>query len=309
MSRHGTNFALISSLGYESKDVCGQFGGIMRRVYIALRALAVCTPALGALAASAADLGGSYKDGDGAADEWAITGAKVGGVLVVMPKYEGSKDYEVLGFPYILPTFSGGPGFFSRVDARGLDDVRFNLIDRNGFVAGPLGGYTFGREEDDGDRLDGLGDIDGGVVLGGFVGYRLGPVLFDASYHQFFDDSEGYQIRFGAEMERQVSQRVTLTGRVGATYADENYTQTYFGVSAAQAIDSPLLSSAYEAEAGFKDVHVQVGIKADLDDRWSARASVRYSHLLGDAGDSPLVESEDQFMGLVGLSYKFYSER
>ena len=279
----------------------------MRRVYTSLMTLALCAPVLAASAALAADLGGSYKDGGAPEDEWAITGAKVGGILVVMPKYEGSDEYEVLGFPYILPTFAGGPGFFSRVDARGLDDVRFNLIDRNGFVAGPLGGYTFGREEDDGDRLENLGDIDGGVVVGGFVGYRLGPVLFDASYHQFFDDSEGYQIRFGAEVERQVGERVTLTGRIGATYADENYTQTYFGISDDQSVDSGL--DAHDADAGFKDVHVQVGIKADLDERWSARASVRYSHLLGDAGDSPVVESEDQFMGLVGLSYKFYSDR
>ena len=279
----------------------------MRRVYTSLMTLALCAPVLGAVSASAADLGGGYKDGGAPADEWAIDGVKVGGVLIVAPKYEGSDEYEVLGLPYILPTFAGAPGFFSRIDVRGLDDVRFNLLDRNGFVAGPLAGYTFGREEDDGDLLDGLGDIDGGAVVGGFVGYRLGPVLFDASYHQFFDDSEGYQIRFGAETERQISERVTLTGRVGATYADENYTQTYFGVTGDQAIDSGL--DAQDADAGFKDVHVQVGIKADLDDRWSARASVRYSHLLGDAGDSQVVESEDQLMGLVGLSYKFYSDR
>jgi outer membrane protein len=279
----------------------------MRRVYTSLMTLALCVPVFGMVSASAADLGGGYKDGGAPQDEWAITGVKVGGVLVVMPKYEGSDEYEVLGFPYVFPTFSGGPGWFSRVDARGLDDVRFKLIERDGFVAGPLGGYTFGREEDDGDLLEGLGDIDGGAVVGGFVGYRLGPVLFDVSYHQFFDDSEGYQIRFGAEIERQVSQGVTLTGRIGATYADENYTQTYFGVSDDQAATSNL--GAFDADAGFKDVHVQVGIKADLDDRWSARASVRYSHLLGDAGDSPVVESEDQFTGLIGLSYKFYTDR
>ena len=279
----------------------------MRRVQNSFVALALCAPLVGAASASAADLGGGYKDGGAPADEWAIEGVKVGGVLVVMPKYEGSDEYEVLGLPYILPTFAGGPGWFSRIDARGVDDVRFNLIERDGFVAGPLGGYSFGREEDDGDLLDGLGDIDGGAVVGGFFGYRFGPVLFDASYHQFFDDSEGYQIRFGAEVERHVSERVKLTGRIGATYADENYMQTYFGITGDQSVDSGL--DSHDADAGFKDMHVQLGINADLDDRWSAKATVRYSHLLGDAGDSPVVESEDQFMGLVGLSYKFYSDR
>jgi MipA family protein len=281
---------------------CGQFGGIMRRLSTSL--IALCASALAVTAASAADLGGSYKDGGEPVDEWGIIGARVGGVLVVMPKYEGSDEYEVLGAPFILPLFSGGgPGLFSRFDANGVDDVRFNLIERDGFVAGPLGGYSFGREEDDGDLLEDLGDIDGGIVAGAFVGYRIGPVMFDVSYHHFFDDSEGSQIRFGAEVERQVSERMMLTARIGATYADEDYMQAYFGT------DGGALVSDYEADAGFKDVHVEVGVKADLDERWTAKATVGYSRLIGDAADSPIVESENQFTGLVGLSYKFYSDR
>jgi outer membrane scaffolding protein for murein synthesis (MipA/OmpV family) len=68
---------------------------------------------------------------------------------------------------------------------------------------------------------------------------------------------------------------------------------TYFG------------APGFEAESGFKDVHVEVGLKADLDAHWSTLASVRYSRLLGDAADSPIVEDEDQWQGLLGLSYKF----
>jgi MipA family protein len=251
-------------------------------------------------AASAADLGGSKDGGYEGGGDWTLEGVRVGGILLVAPKYEGSDEYEVLGAPYILPLFAGGgPGWFSRVDARGLDDVRFKVIDYNGFVAGPTAGYTFGRDEDDGDLLEGLGDIDGGVVAGGFVGYYLGPVLFDVSYHHFFDDSDGYQIRLGAQVEKAVSDRVTLTGRIGATYADDNYMDTYFGTfDGTNVLDS-------EADAGFKDVHVQLGVKAELDEHWTGRASVTYSRLLDDAADSPIVESEDQFRGLVGLSYRF----
>ena len=278
----------------------------MRRALITVLALAVCAPVIGAASlAGAADLGhGGYKDSGGYAEpDWSITGLKVGGILVIKPTYEGSDEYEAVGFPYIFPTFSGGPGFFSRIEARALDDVRFKLIDRDGFVAGPLIGYNLGRDEDDGDRLDGLGDVDGGFVAGGFAGYRLGAVLLDVSLHNTFGDDEGYQIRLGAEVERPVSQRMTLTGRIGATYADDDYMQSYFGVSGPQAISSGL--SEFDADAGFKDVHVELGLKADLDERWTARASVRYSRLIGDAADSPIVESEDQLMGLIGLSYKF----
>jgi outer membrane protein len=281
----------------------------MRQVTTSLLALAIAAP-LALSPASAADIG-SYKDGGAPEDEWAVSGFKLGGILVIQPKYEGSNEYEALGFPYILPIFAGGggSGFFSRFEAKGIDDVRFKLLERDGFVAGPLGGYSFGREDNDGDLLRGLGDIDGGIVLGGFVGYHLGPVFFDVSYHHFFDDSSGNQIRFGAEIERPLNERVTFTGGIGATYADGNYMQDYFGITTGQAISSPNFSSAYDADAGFKDVNITLGLKAELDERWTARASVRYSHLLGDAADSPIVESEDQFTGLIGLSYKFYSDR
>jgi outer membrane protein len=216
---------------------------------------------------------------------------------------EGSDEYEAFGFPFIFPTFSGGPGFFSRIDARGLDDIRFKAIDSHGFVAGPLVGYNLGRDEDDDDHLEGLGDVDGGVVAGGFVGYRLGPVLLDASFHNTFGDDGGYLIRLGAEIERPIRERLMLTARIGATYADEDYMQNYFGVSAEQSGNSGL--DAFEADSGFKDVFAELGLKAQLDSHWEARASLRYSRLIGDAADSPIVETEDQFIGLLGVSYKF----
>lgn len=283
----------------------GGIGGFMRQFSISCCAIAL-SASIATTSAFAADIGeGSYKDVGAPESEWALEGVKVGGILVVLPTYEGSEEYEVIGFPYLFPIFSGGPGFFSRIDARALDDVRFTLIERDGFIAGPLAGYKFGREEDDGDLLEGLGDIDDSFVAGGFVGYRWNWLQFDVSYHHYFGDVDGYQIRFGAEVERPVSERVTLTTRVGATYADENFTQVYFGVTDEQALASPIFANGFDADAGFKDVHVQVGLNAEIDEHWSARASLRYSRLLGDAADSPVVETEDQFIGLVGLSYKF----
>ena len=278
----------------------------MRRTLTSMLALAVCA-GVSFSQAQAADLGyGGYKDGNPAADDFAITGWKVGGVLFVAPEYEGSDDYEVIGFPYIFPVFGDGAGggFFSRFEANGLDDVRFKLIERDGFVAGPLAGYNLGRDEDDGDLLEGLGDVDGGVVGGAFVGYQLGPVMFDASLHNTFGGDGGLLIRFGAEVERRLSDRVTWSLRGGATYADDEYMDNYFGVSG-----SAIGLSDFNPDAGIKDVHVEVGLKADLDERWSARTTLRYSRLIGDAADSPIVESEDQFQGLLGLTYKLGADR
>jgi outer membrane scaffolding protein for murein synthesis (MipA/OmpV family) len=285
---------------------------MMLRAFSSVLALAVFAGASLSLAtAQAADLGyGGYKDGNPAADDLAIDGLKVGGIVVVLPKYEGSDHYEVIPIPYVLPTFAGGgPDFFSRIDAKDLDDVRYKLIDRDGFVAGPLVGWNLGRDDRDGPLLRGLGDVDGGFVGGAFVGYHFGPVLLDVSFHNTFGGDGGYLVRFGAEVERPIRDHVTLTARVGTNYADGEYMQNYFGVSAAQSLNSVAGLPAFDADAGFKDVFGEVGLKAELNARWSAQAMVRYSRLIGDAADSPVVESENQFIGLFGLSYKFDVDR
>jgi MipA family protein len=178
-------------------------------------------------------------------------------------------------------------------------------IERDGFVAGPIAGYNLGRDQSDGRLLRGLGDVDGGIVAGAFVGYHLGPVLLDVSFRNTFGDDGGYLIGLGAEVERPLRDHVTLTARVGATYADEDYMRNYFGISAAQSATSLAGLPAFDADAGFKDVHVELGLKADIDAHWSARTTLRYARLIGDAADSPVVENENQFTGLIGLTYKF----
>ncbi len=235
-------------------------------------------------------------------------GLAIGGFALIKPKYEGSEDYEVIGFPYLFPLLGEGDGPLSglarRVKVRGADDIRFRLFDWNGFEAGPLGGYNFGRDQDDSPRLNGLGDIDDGIVLGGYAGYRIDALLFDISYHDQVtgDDDTGFQLRFGVEVERPVSEALTLTGRVGATYADDDYMSTYFGVTAAQSAASGL--PAFSASDGIKDVHVELGAKVKLTENWTFRAKGTYARLLGDAADSPVIETEDQFYASLGLIYK-----
>lgn len=229
----------------------------------------------------------------------------VGAALAIRPTYEGSDEYEVIGFPIVAPQFSYATGERSKVSFRGLDDIRYRLIDWNGFEAGPLAGYDFGREEDDGALLRGLGDIDGGVVIGGFVGYRFDRVLFDIAYLQNVtsEHDTGFELRLAAQTELNLTDRSDLTLTAGTTYASDDYQQTYFGIAVAQSAASGL--TAFDAESGFKDVHLDAKIKTALTDRITLNVGGRYQRLIGDAADSPVVASEDQFLGTVSLSYRF----
>ena len=249
---------------------------------------------------------GASAGGDNVGDSsWNI---RLGGSVFAKPKYEGSNTYEVGGFPIVVPEFnaSASGGFGNRVKFRGLDDIRFRALSAGGFEIGPVAGYRSGRDQDDGRLLGGLGDIDGGLVLGGYVGYRLGYVLLDAAASTAVTgDNSGFQFRFGAESTYHIYDRIEFTGRVGATYASDDYMDTYFGVTAPQAKASMAGLSAFDASSGFKDIHVELGTKIELTTSLNLLLGARYARLIGDAADSPVIETADQFSGSIGLSYKF----
>jgi MipA family protein len=229
-------------------------------------------------------------------DRW-----QVGGFVFVSPKFEGASSYEVTGFPFVAPAGLGQDGL---VQIKGADDVRFRLLRLDGFELGPLAGYRFGRDDEDAAHLRGLGDVDGGLVVGGFAAYRMGSLAVSASYHhQATGDETGGLIRLNGEVVSRPAAGLKLTTDVGANYATDEYMTSFFGVSPAQASASGL--PVFDPSAGFKDVYAGVTAAIDLDERWSLTLTGRYSHLIGDAADSPIVESESQFFGGVGASYKF----
>jgi MipA family protein len=236
---------------------------------------------------------------------FAGTAWQVGGFVFTTPKFEGAKSYDVLGFPFIAPAGFGQGG--SVVDIRGADDVRFRLIQSNGFEAGPLAGWRFGRDQDDAARLRGLGDIDGGLVVGAYAGYRTGPWFFSASYHQQVtgDDDTGGLVRLAIDHTLQLTPHAKLVTSLGTAYASSDYMQTFFGVSAAQSAASLAGLPQFNPSAGFKDVSIGATASIDLDPRWTLTLTGRYTRLIGDAADSPVIETENAFFGGVGLSYKF----
>jgi MipA family protein len=218
-------------------------------------------------------------------------GWQVGGFVYVSPTFEGSRSYQAIAFPYILPAGIGGDGI---VQIKGADDVRLRLFQAGGFEFGPLAGYRFGRDADDVSNVPGLDDIDGGLVIGAFAAYRTGPLAFSVSYHrQVTGDDTGGLVRLAAEHTSRFAPAIKLVASIGTNYATEEYMTAFFG------------TGLYTPDAGFKDVFVGATASIDLGDRWSLLLIGRYSHLIGDAADSPIVETESQLYGGVALSYKF----
>lgn len=243
---------------------------------------------------------------NGGADEpRGAPGIQVGGIVSMAPRYEGATNYRVIGFPFVAPT---GFGMIESgtVQFRGVDDLRFRLWRSGAFEAGPLIGWRFGRDEEDGSRLRGLGDVEGGFVAGGYAAYRIGMFKPFLSYHhQLTGDSTGGILRFGSEALIKLDRGISVTATVGGTYASSDYMDHYFGITSAQAAGSTAGLAVFDAGADIKDAYIGLSGTVPLSELWSLRVGAKYTRLIGDAADSPVVETADQFSGSVGLSYRF----
>jgi outer membrane scaffolding protein for murein synthesis (MipA/OmpV family) len=219
------------------------------------------------------------------------SGWHVGGFVYVSPLFEGSKSYGAIALPFLAPSGLGsGDGI---LQLKGADDLRLRLVKAGPLEIGALTGYRFGRDADDVTQVV-VDDLDGGLVLGAFATYRIGALALSLSYHhQVTGDDTGGLVRLGLDHTVRLSSAIKLTTSIGTNYASQDYMTAFFS------------TAAFDAEAGFKDVFVGAIASIDLSDRWTLHLIGRYAHLIGDAADSPIVETESQLYGGLALSYRF----
>jgi MipA family protein len=229
----------------------------------------------------------------------------VGAAVVTMPRYEGAATYMAGVVPILkFSAIGGSMAAMKRFDARALDDISFSLIRHNGLDVGVLIGYRLGRKENDSLYLHGTGDINGGLVGGGFARYEFGRAFVRASVHQSLTgDDTGAVLRVATGTKYALTERVLIKADLWADAANDTYMDTFFGVTRSQSRRSGL--PIYDPGAGFKSISAKLGTEVALTPDWTLDASAGYSRLIGDAADSPLVSSADRYDGRLGLSRSF----
>ncbi|WP_374448661.1 MipA/OmpV family protein [Stella sp.] len=230
----------------------------------------------------------------------------VGGGVLVRPEYEGAKDYEADFAPVVSVSYRE----FVQLRGTALSADLLGILGARpvaGLQAGPVVRYRFGRDQDDSAALRGLGDVDGSVEVGGFVRWASGPWSIGATVVQdVAGGHEGMLAELDAGWRTPIAARWTLGISSQLTWADGNYSQTFFGITTGQAARSG--RSPYAADGGLKDVGLTVSLDYAVTRNWGLSGRVGYKRLLGDAADSPLVDgdgSPDQFLGGLFVSYRF----
>jgi outer membrane protein len=187
------------------------------------------------------------------------------------------------------------------------DSASIALIDFGDLRAGPAGKFVPSRKANSYSELNGLGDVNAAVELGGFVEYY--PVdWFRArgELRQGIGGHHGVVADLSADFIVPVIQRLTVSAGPRFTAETTKATSPYFGIDAVQAMATGL--PIFDAKGGAHSVGAGAQVSYRIDPQWEVHSYVEYERLLGDAANSPLVKlrgSPNQTTFGIGASYSF----
>ncbi|SAI57284.1 MltA-interacting scaffolding protein [Bordetella ansorpii] len=219
----------------------------------------------------------------------------------VVPRYEGSDEYRVRPVP--LVNYENGPFFIS--PRGGMPSLGLKMKALPDVTIGAFVGLNMGRDEDDADRLHGMGDIDTHATYGGFAEWTPGRFKLGAAYAQAAKSGYGGSLELSASYALVQTQRDRLSLGVSTVWSNDDAMQTWFGVSQRQAARSNGHLSAYDAGSGFRNASLSATWIHNVSGNWSVMSTAGVRTLLGDAKDSPLVERKTSVYGAVGVIYAF----
>jgi len=235
----------------------------------------------------------------------------VGAMLLSQPEYEGS-DRRVLK---LRPLWAYEWGRFRISTSRAGAVMNFAsdpqgpgasalILSSNNLRFGAALRFDSGRQSGDSPHLQGLTDIKrtlrgrlfaswkidehwdlGGNVSQDLLGRHGGAVgSLDLGYHH------------------RLSERSEWSAGLGVTAASGQNLRTYYGVTPEQAAVSGL--PAFSPGAGPRDVYAGMGFTTALTRRWILFGNIGGSHLVGDAGASPITLQRTSYSAGLGLGYR-----
>jgi outer membrane protein len=211
------------------------------------------------------------------------------------PAYQGADKYRTLPIP-VLDLQWG------RLFANLENGVGVNVIDNDRVTAGASITVVPGYRAK--DAPEGIGKLKLGAGGRAYVSLKArGVVATLGATKGVSGGNKGLVADTTLSYPIGVSSRLTLIPSIRATWADKDYTDRYFGVSAAQSLASGL--PEFRPGSGLKDASALLSVNYRLTDRLNLSASAGATTLLGKAKDSPIVFHKTQPLGFVSLSYRF----
>lgn len=171
--------------------------------------------------------------------------------------------------------------------------------------AGLRGSFRYIGERDGVNELAGMTTIDAALELGLGVHYTADIWQVFADLRYGVTGHKGMTGELGTNLIYRAPSGLVLNAGPRAEFGSSRFTNTYFGVTAAESGPSGL--APYTASGGIYSVGFELGAYQPLNTDWGVTGTLRYDRLRGDAAQSPIVlqGSRDQVSAEIGLTRHF----
>ncbi len=215
-----------------------------------------------------------------------------------LPRYLGSDRYRVLPFPIVNVVYK--QRFFLTTN----EGLGVNLYHHGQNKVGIALGYDLGRRERaDKKNLRGLGDISPYGTADIFGQYAWHQVVAFAKAKTSLQTRRGLTIEANIGYQHRFTPKLKLFVGPSATWASENYMNSYFSVNQKQSTQSGL--ARYSAHAGLLGIGPGFNLVYQPTPSWMLTVYGGGDYLLKQAGDSPIARRRWQQSGGVGVTYLF----
>lgn len=219
---------------------------------------------------------------------------ELGAGTIYAPAFLGSRDYQLSAIPDISIKYKDR--FFASVQ----DGIGYNLINNHGWRVGPVACYAFPRNENGenpfmiaGNKtnaLQGLGNVNGTIELGGFAEYTLKEWSTKAQIVQGVNGHKGLL----ADFNLNYSDSFSLFGppiiySIGPVleWANAQYNNTYWGINNVQSANSGL--PTYTTGDGIVFYGVSAFALVPITKALAISIFSEYQHLTNNIANSPLI--------------------
>jgi outer membrane protein len=235
-------------------------------------------------------------------DVWRFS---VGGGVFSRPKYPGSGDRSTVAVPLVSVNY--GRYFLGGTPGAGLPmGIGANLIQSESWRVGVAFGAELDkpRKASDAPFLNGWGDIPATALASVFASYSYQWITVrGAAVSDIGGKDEGTRLLLDLEAKYSPMNGLMLSAGPGVTWASKDYTQTFFGINAAQSVIAGV--PQYNTGAGINTLRFSVGAVYRVSAQWNVGARVNGVWLQGDAADSPVTEDKAQHGYGLFVSYNF----
>lgn len=225
----------------------------------------------------------------------------IGGGIIVKPEYSGSDEYETKALPFIAGEYRFNERH--KVYARGISGgYAFAVTPR--FSTGINARLRFERDSGDDPLLFGLPDVDTTVEVGPFARFKITDTV-SVGVTSGFDVGDGHDgtvVTGDVKWFKRVSRPLFVGLGAHVDFGDDDFMQSYYGVPVALATPA---RAAFAPDGGIYEVGANAEATLFFTPKWFLRGDVGVSWLVGDAADSPLVQEDTQFRGILGLGRRF----